>query len=66
MSRDAIVPEEWVEAAYKAGWANRFQSFTEHERDRISLLYALKAVVPLAEQRATRSLMKAREETEGR
>ena len=70
MSRDAVVPEEWVDAALRAKygqipeqrplepgvWATR----------RCNMRRVLEAVVPLAEQRATRSLLKAREETEGR
>lgn len=64
MSRDAIVPEEWVEAAYKAGWEEDVGILDSLNRNRICK--ALEAVIPLAEQRATRSLLKAREEAEGR
>ena len=67
MSRDVIVPEEWVDAAVGAGWPVRATGYPEvQEERRQTMRRALEAVVPLAEQRATRSLLKAREETEGR
>ena len=58
MSRDAIVPEEWVEAALRA--------MAPEVVHPVRMRAALEAVVPLAEQRATRSLLEAREEAEGR
>ena len=61
MSRDAIVPEEWVDAACAVAFVPPVS-----DSRRTDMRRALEAVVPLAEQRATRSLMKAREETEGR
>lgn len=67
MSRDAIVPEEWAEAAVDAGWAVEAYEYPAVQEERRKVMRrALEAVVPLAEQRATRSLLKAREETEGR
>jgi hypothetical protein len=72
VSDDAIVPEEWVEAGMAAAWPVRdergVQMWSDNERQEIRNHFerALQAVVPLAEQRATRSLLAAREETEGR
>lgn len=61
MRRDAIVPQEWVEAACAAAFVPPIS-----DDRRADMRAALEAVVPLAEQRATRNLMGARERAEGR
>lgn len=72
-SRDAIVPEEWVDAGLAAARGaaadiifGEQSSRTAGDVQRAATVAALEAVVPLAEQRTTRSLLEARAKTEGR